>query len=207
MWRPRVYCCWHTAHPNRPAEYSSMWDHSSTGTSKRNKIKTTASKWQKTCPFIQIATTCKRWQKDPWGHFCLLFGYIKFRCLQIKSSWIAGQGVLWVHTKVGSWIGNTNTTSRHNFERLHREKLRPQTCGVGGRGAASIGERAVAFLANVHNARAPSRCCLGLVNEVSISKSTSIPATIVDNFVSNVDTYTCNRLSISVVHILTDHQS
>ncbi len=174
---------------------------------KGTRSRTTASKWQKTCPFIQIATTCKRWQKDPWGHFHLLFGYIKFRCLQIKSSWIAGLGVLWVHTKVGSWIANTNTTSRHNFERLHREKLRPQTCGVGGRGAASIGERAVAFLANVHNARAPSRCCLGLVNEVSISKSTSIPATIVDNFVSNVDTYTCNRLSISLVRILTDHQS
>jgi hypothetical protein len=31
------------------------------GTSSR----TTAPKWQKTCPFIQIATTCKRWQKRP----------------------------------------------------------------------------------------------------------------------------------------------
>ncbi len=63
------------------------------------------------------------------------------------------------------------------------KETKSQTCGVGGRGATSIGESAVAFLANVHNARAPSHCCLGFVNEVSISNSTSIPVMTTQVFV------------------------
>lgn len=49
------------------------------------------------------------------------------------------------------------------------------TWGVGGRGAASIGDSAFAFLANIHRARAPSRCNLGLEKTFSISNSTSMP--------------------------------
>jgi hypothetical protein len=36
------------------------------------------------------------------------------------------------------------------------------TCGVGEGGAASMGDRAEALLANLHKATAPSSCCLEL---------------------------------------------